>query len=171
MKFLALLILVLTFSVAGFGQQEVGTSAQNFTQANMLGEDVELANLKGKVVIMTFWSTKCEICESEIPKLNSLVDKYKGRDVVFLGLTMNHQPMVEAYLKKKTFKFTILPNSFGVVLKYADRDKSGRLNMGYPAHFVIDQSGEVVLKTAGFKKSEKLDSTIGGLLSSYEAGQ
>lgn len=170
MKLLLTLILALTFSIVGFAQQEVGTSAQNFTQANMQGEDVELANLKGKVVIMTFWSTKCEICESEIPKLNRLVDKYKGQDVVFLGLTMNHQPMVENYLKKKTFKFTILPNSFGVVLKYADRDNRGRLNMGYPAHFVIDQTGEVVLKTAGFKKSEKLDSIIGNLLESHESG-
>ncbi|MCB1023194.1 MAG: TlpA family protein disulfide reductase [Acidobacteria bacterium] len=170
MKLFTALFIVLSFSIIGFAQQEVGSSAQNFTQANMQGEDVELAGLKGKVVIMTFWSTKCEICESEIPKLNKLVDKYKGQDVVFLGLTMNHQPMVENYLKKKTFKFMILPNSFGVVLKYADRDKGGRLNMGYPAHFVIDQAGEVVLKTAGFKKSEKLDDVIGNLLGSGRSG-
>ena len=72
--------------------------------------------------------------------------------------------MVENYLKRKTFKFDILPNSFGVVLKYADRDRGGRLNMGYPAHFVVNQKGKVILKTSGFKKSAKLDSTLEKLL-------
>ena len=70
------------------------------------------------------------------------------------------------FLKKKTFKYNILPNGFGTVLKYADRDSRGRLNMGFPAHFVVDQEGKVVLKTAGFSKTKKLDSTVGSLLGS-----
>jgi peroxiredoxin len=166
MKVAATLIIILTFSIICLGQQNVGSAAQNFVQPNMFGENIELNNLKGKVVILTFWSTKCRICVSEMPKLNRLVDKYKGQDVEFLGLTMNHQKIVERFLKKKSFKFNILPNSFGVVLKYADRDNNGRMNMGFPAHFVVNQSGEVVLKTSGFKKSKKLDSTISGLLGS-----
>ncbi len=164
MKILATLVLVLAFSAVGFSQQGVGVSAQNFSQANMRGENVELAGLKGKVVILTFWSTKCQICVSEMPKLNNLVEKYEGQDVEFLGITMNNQGMVERFLKKKSFKFNILPNGFGVVLKYAPRDGKGRLNMGFPAHFVVDQSGKVVLMASGFKKSSKLDSTITQLL-------
>ncbi len=166
MKVLITFVLVAVFSVTGFGQQSVGTVAQDFAQLNMLGESVELSNLKGKVVILTFWSTKCQICVSEMPKLNNLVDKYDGREVEFLALTMNQQDIVENFLKKKTFKFNILPNSFGVVLKYADRDRAGRLNMGFPAHFVVNQDGKVVLKTSGFKQSDKLDSVISGLLGS-----
>lgn len=166
MKILSTLTLILAFSLVTFAQQNSGAAAQNFVQPNMTGENVELANLKGKVVILTFWSTKCRICVSEMPKLNRLVEKYSGQDVEFLGLTMNNQSMVSRFLKKKSFKFNIIPNSFGVVLKYADRDSRGRLNMGFPAHFVVNQSGQVVLKTSGFKKSDKLDSTITRLLSS-----
>ena len=169
MKILASLILVFAFSAVSFAQQGVGVSAQNFSQTNLNGENVELDGLKGKVVILTFWSTKCRICISEMPKLNRLVDKYQGDDVEFLGLTMNNQGMVERFLKKKSFKFNILPNSFGVVLKYAPRDSRGRLNMGFPAHFVVDQSGKVILMTSGFKKSEKLDTTITHLLDSNNA--
>ena len=164
MKLLATIALVFAFSVIGFGQQQVGVQAQNFNQTSMHGENVELEKLKGKVVVITFWSTKCRICISEMPKLNKMVDKYKGQEVEFLAVTMNRQSLVEKFLKKKTFKFNILPNGFGTVLKYADRDSSGRLNMGFPAHFVVDQTGKVILKTAGFSKTKKLDSTIGRLL-------
>lgn len=157
---------MLAFSIASFGQQSVGASAQNFNQTNLRGESIELAGLKGKVVILTFWSTKCQICVSEMPKLNKLVDKYNGASVEFLGITMNNQQMVEGFLKKKTFKFNILPNGFGVVLQYAPRDRNGRLNMGFPAHFIVDQSGRVVLLTSGFDRTDKLDSTIAQLLRS-----
>ncbi|MGI8669865.1 MAG: TlpA family protein disulfide reductase, partial [Aridibacter sp.] len=96
---------------------------------------------------------------------NKLVSKYEGKDVVFIGLTMNNDEMVKNYLKKKPFDFKIITNGFGVLLKYADRDSQNRLNMGYPAHFVVDQKGKVVLKTSGFKKTDDLDDKISKLLS------
>ncbi len=102
---------------------------------------------------------------AEIPKLNKLVSKYNGRDVVFLGLTMNYPEIVQSYLRKKPFDFKIIPNGFAVLMKYADRDSQNRLNMGYPAHFVVDRDGKVVLKTNGFKKADSLNNKISELLS------
>lgn len=165
MKLIASVILLVAFSAISFAQQQVGATAHNFTETTLKGEKIELEQLKGKVVVLTFWSTKCQICAAEIPKLNKLVSKYNGRDVKFIGITMNPAEMVTKYLKKKSFDFEIIPNGFGVVLKYADRDKQNRLDMGYPAHFIIDQEGKVVLKTSGFKKSEKIDEKISDLLS------
>ena len=156
MKNLAVFLSIFIFTVTCFSQQKVGVAAQNFNGVSLKGESIELEKLKGNVVVVTFWSTRCRICISEMPKLNALVDKYKGEKVVFLGLTMNNESMINRFLRKKSFKFTILPNSFGVVLKYADRDKRGRMNMGFPAHYVVDQTGNVVLKTSGFKKSKKV---------------
>ena len=166
MKGLVAFFLIFVFAVVAFSQQQAGTAAQNFNGASLAGDNIELDKLKGNVVVLTFWSTRCRICISEMPKLNKLVDKYSGQNVVFLGLTMNNEILIKRFLKKKPFKFTIMPNSLGVVLKYADRDNRGRLNMGYPAHFVVDQGGKVALKTSGFKKSKKLDSVIGSLLAS-----
>lgn len=164
MKFIASTILLLSFSIFAFGQQSIGSQAHDFTVAKLNGETLELNQLKGKVAVLTFWSTRCQICVAEMPKLNRLVDKYDGKSVEFIGLTMNNEQLVNNFLKKKTFKFTIIPNSLGVVLKYADRDSRGRLMMGYPAHYIVDQSGKVVLKTSGWDKTSKLDKTISGLL-------
>ncbi len=165
MKFIASLVLLLVFSCVAFSQQNVGVAAHNFNETTLSGENIELEQLKGKVVIISFWSTKCQICAAEIPKLNKLVSKYEGKDVVFLGLTLNNEDMVRNYLKKKPFDFKIITNGFGVLLKYAERDSQNRLNMGYPAHFVVDREGKVVLKTSGFKKADDLDEKISKLLS------
>ena len=73
---------------------------------------------------------------------------------------------VEAYLKKKPFAFNIIPGSFDVVLKYADKDGDGKISMGFPAHFLVNQKGEIELKTSGFDKTEILDARISRLLAS-----
>jgi peroxiredoxin len=173
MKLPISLLLILIFSFAVFAQQNRGnkTPAENFTAVSMSGKTFELNSLRGKVVLLTFWSTKCAICHSEIPKLNKLAERYQGKDVVFLGLTMNNEALVNSYTKKNPFNFDLLPNSFGVVLKYAEKDGAGRINMGFPAHFLIDQDGEIALKTSGFDKTEKLNAEINRLLTSKKSAE
>jgi peroxiredoxin len=165
MKNLAVLFLILVFSCIAFAQKNKAV-AENFSAASMNGQTVELSNLKGKVVVISFWTTRCPICHEEIPKLNNLAAQYKNKDVVFLGLTTDNEAKIEAYVKKNPFDFNLIPNSFGILLKYAEKDRSGNIMMGYPAHFVINKQGEIELKTSGFDKTEKLDSEINRLLAS-----
>lgn len=140
--------------------------AENFAAVTLNGQNIELGALKGKVVLITFWTTRCPICAAEIPKLNQLTASYKGKDVVFLGLTTDNESTVKEYLKKKPFNFNLVPNSFGILLKYADKDGDGNIKMGYPGHFLINQNGEIVLKTNGYNKTETLDREINRLLNS-----
>ena len=156
----------LIFSVSIAAQQHLrpGTPAPDFAAQSMDGTQYSLSQLKGKVVVLTFWSTRCQICHAEIPKLNQVAARYKGKEVVFLALTMENQMKIEPYLKKNPFAFDIVPNSFGVVLKYADMDKSGNINMGFPAHFVIDRSGSLRHRTDGWDKAANLDAQISRLL-------
>lgn len=164
MRILPILTLILAFSIGGFGQKNK-PAAENFSAADMSGKTVELNGLKGKVVVITFWTTRCAICHSEIPKLNQLAERFKGKNVVFLGLTTENETKIETYIKKNPFNFEIVPNSFGILLKYAEKDGRGNISLGYPAHFVINQAGEIELKTDGFDKTEKLNSEISRLLS------
>jgi peroxiredoxin len=166
MKILTGICLILMLSFAAFGQKsKVKPLAETFSVTSMEGVTFDLTELKGKVVLLTFWSTKCPICAAEIPQLNQLARSYQDREVVFLGLTMENVNKVEAHLKKKPFAFNVIPNSFDVVLKYADKDGDGKISMGFPAHFLINQKGEIELKTNGFDKTELLDERIKQLLS------
>ena len=166
LKIFLCLAFVLCLSVAAFSQKRL---AENFSMPALDGQTVELESLKGKVVLITVWNTRCPICDSEIPKLNKMVTEYKGKDVVFLGLTTDNPTRVESFLKSKPFSFNIIPSSFGVLLKYADRTPEGNIAMGYPAYFLINQNGEIELKDSGWDKTKKLDTQIKSLLGTQKA--
>ncbi|HQU81635.1 MAG TPA: TlpA disulfide reductase family protein [Pyrinomonadaceae bacterium] len=165
MRFIGIILLTLVCSFAAFAQNGKPL-AQDFSAVTMNGDEIELGSLKGKVVLLTFWSTRCQICHAEIPKLNRLAAQYKGKNVVFLAPTMEAEAKVEAYTKNNPFDFEILPNSFGLVLKYADKDGSGNVNMGFPAYFLINQRGEIEQKAMGWDKINSITSQIDKLLNS-----
>ena len=166
MRILAIVFFALALSASAMAQQELkpGSAAPAFAGELLDGKPINLSDLQGKIVVMTFWSTRCAICHSEIPKLNQVADRYKGKDVVFLALTMENQVKVEPYLKRNPFNFNIMPNSFGVVLKYADMDNKGNIDMGFPSYFLINQKGAIALKSSGWDKWSNLDSQISKLL-------
>ncbi|MER3430446.1 MAG: hypothetical protein C4325_09325 [Blastocatellia bacterium] len=167
MKALLNIFLLTVFLVAVcFAQQnlQVGQPAPAFQAQALDGKSYSLSELQGRVVVLTFWSTKCKICHSEIPKLNRVVDKYRGKDVIFLAITMESESRVEPYLKKNPFSYTILPNGFGVFLKYANISKDGTINMGFPSYFLINKRGAIELRAEGWDKAENLDNQISKLL-------
>jgi peroxiredoxin len=166
MRKLFFLVLALAFVVPSFGQTalRLGNDAPEFTASAMDGRSYDLNSMRGRVVVLTFWSTKCEICRHEIPKLNTFAARFDESKVVFLAATLENEEKVGSYLKANPFKFHILPNSFAMILKYADRDKQGNLDMGFPAYFVIDQAGTVAYRGSGWDKTVELDLRLTKLL-------
>ncbi len=154
------------FAVAGLAQTalRVGSNAPLFSAASMDGSPLDMNELRGSVVVLTFWSTKCYICQQEFPKINQIVHTYESKKVVFLSLTMENEAKVESFLKSNKIASTIVPNSFGVLLQYADRDKRGYLDMGFPSYFVIDQQGVLQHRSSGWDKTGQLSSTIDNLI-------
>src|SRR5262245_32683071 len=109
MRVLSLFLLVISLSVAAFAQQKsVGKPlAENFSAVSLDGKAFDLQDLRGRVVAIAFWSTRCPICASEIPRLNELVAANKGKDVVFLAFTTENEAKVQPYLAKKPFDYNI----------------------------------------------------------------
>lgn len=161
-RVLSIIALTFVFVGASLAQQsiKIGSAAPEFSATTMDGSPVELKEMRGRVVIMTFWSTRCAICHHEIPKLNAMASRFDASKVVFLALSMENEEKINGYVKSNPFKFQIVPNSFGIVLQYADRDRSGNLDMGFPSFFVIDQSGFVQYRSSGYDKTAGLESII-----------
>ena len=80
MRFLAGLIFTLITAIAISGQQSLqkGTAAPEFTAQTLTGRQLSTKDLQGKVIVLTFWSTRCEICHVEMPKLNQVAERYRG---------------------------------------------------------------------------------------------
>ena len=167
MKIFAITFLTLAFAAAAFSQTslKVGEIAPAFSAVSQDGTNFDLNSLRGSVVVMTFWSTKCEICHSEFPKLNRVVKNFDGKKVVFLSLTMENEAKVGSYLKNTRLDTQILPNSFGILLQYADRDKSGNLDMGFPSYVVINDTGSIAYRSSGYNKTDSLNTAVSRLVS------
>ncbi|MCZ2390672.1 MAG: TlpA family protein disulfide reductase [Acidobacteria bacterium] len=166
-KFLliATFLAALCIPAAAQNKLTVGTEAPGFSAAALDGTQFELASARGKVVLVTFWSTRCAICQSEIPKLNGLRARFVGKNVEFLALSMEPAGRIDQFLKKHRFDFRILSDSFDVVLKYADRDKAGNIEMGFPAYFLIDSQGKIAFKDSGWDHTADIETKINSLLS------
>lgn len=167
MKHLLLIIAILfTVPSAGLAQTElrVGSPAPQFSVAALDGNQYDLSQMHGQVVVVTFWSVRCLICQSELPRVNQLIKGYQGKDVTFLAMTPDDDARVKQYLEFSPQEAHVVTNSFGTLLAYADKDKDGRLNFGYPAFYVIDREGRIAYRGSGWDRTAQLNTAITGLL-------
>jgi hypothetical protein len=60
--------------------------------------------------------------------------------------------------------FTVVPNGFGILLKYADRDSEGRVLMPYPTYIVLGETGAIEAKFSGYGKLKNVEGAVEKLL-------
>ncbi|MGH8253202.1 MAG: TlpA family protein disulfide reductase [Steroidobacteraceae bacterium] len=73
--------------LGGAGQVAVGKPAPALLARTFSGEKIELAALRGRVVVLNFWASWCGPCRSEMPALDALYHEYRDRGVVVIGLS------------------------------------------------------------------------------------
>ncbi len=66
-----------------------GKVAPNFTQNDVNGNPIELASLKGKVVLLDFWASWCGPCRKENPNVVKLYAKYKDAGFTVLSVSLD----------------------------------------------------------------------------------
>ena len=143
MRFATTLFLILAFNTFLFSQEKkasVNKTASNYSAKFLDGTAFELKDFKGKFIVINLWYIGCPPCVEEIPKLNKLVKKYKGKDVVFLALTVDPKVKLNKFLKKHPFKYQIVPNALDLTFKhYGKPGKGFRTSIPFPTHIVIKQ--------------------------------
>ena len=108
-----------------------GMSAPDFSVRTLDGKIVSLAELRGKVVVLSFWFIGCPACRNMEPKLNEFKARFDDGDVVFLAMTTDPKDALERYLKKERFNYVQVSDA-GVAMKnFALR--------GFPKNIVIDK--------------------------------
>jgi len=93
---------------------QLNTQAKDFILRDLKGRKYQLAHMLGKVVVLNFYFRSCAPCIAEIPDLNAVEAKFRGKDVIFLALALDSPAEVAAFLKQHRFSFISLPNAGAV---------------------------------------------------------
>lgn len=107
---------------------------------NLSGKPIDIANLKGKVVVVNFWASWCEPCREEFEELMQLQESYGSKGLVVLAVNLAEmKPRIAQFLKGNGFA----ENSLEILL---DRNsivyKSWRAR-GLPTTFLVSKSGKI----------------------------
>ncbi|MBB6238325.1 thiol-disulfide isomerase/thioredoxin [Pedobacter sp. AK013] len=128
--------------------------APNFTLKDLDGNVVSLKDLKGKVIVLDFWSTWCVPCKKSFPAMQLAVNAYKNDpSVKFLFIhtwetSKTALDDVKNYIVKSGFNFQVLMDLKDGAGRNAAVEDYGV--SAIPAKFIIDKAGNIVFKLTGF---------------------
>ena len=117
-----------------------GKPAPELTLKDIEGKTVSLSALKGKVVLLDFWTTWCPPCRADAPALDKLYKKYGAKDLMILGISVSEEhAIVQKFLKDH-------PHEFPVALTTENEMPRPYQIGAFPTYIVIDRDG--ILATA-----------------------
>jgi thiol-disulfide isomerase/thioredoxin len=134
--------------------------AADFTLTDLQGNRVQLADLKGKVVILDFWAVWCVPCKASFPAMQMAVDKYKNDTTVkFLFIhtwerTKTAAEDAKAYIASMKYRFQVLMDTKDPETK-ANKVVDSYNVVSIPTKFVIDEKGNIRFRLTGFDGSNE----------------
>jgi tetratricopeptide (TPR) repeat protein len=136
--------------------------APGFEVASTTGEQLSLAGMRGKIVLLDFWATWCGPCRVEMPEAKRIWAKYGGDQFVIIGVSLDHNlGSLETYVKQEGITW---PQYY---------DEGGRISTlynvrGIPQTVLIDQDG--IIRAMGLRGGA-LSNKVGELVKNIQKQQ
>jgi thiol-disulfide isomerase/thioredoxin len=130
--------------VVGQAMPEVDRVAPIFTLPTLAGEELQLDNYKGQVVLLNFWATWCEPCKRELPALEQAHQQYGTQGLVIIGVNLTDDELAQG---RDAAAIQTFLTQFGVSYPIA-LDIEGEVANAYrifplPTSFFIDGTGRI----------------------------
>jgi peroxiredoxin len=126
------------FSEAGVQKLEAPVPAPDFTLKVLEGGKISLKELRGKIILLNFFTSWCPICREEFLSFDKLHEEFKDKEIVFLKVAVKAKEKDLIRYKKSV---PILMDDNGFVAK--------AYGVGHQHHetFFINREGKIVGKT------------------------
>lgn len=153
-NFLLAIVLGLA-SFAGAAQDEPAELRGVLTD----GSPYDLAQHRGKVVMLNFWATWCPACRADWPVWQQAYEQYRGTDFEMVAVSIDRdQGALEKFLKDH-------PYTVPVVWRFDAREKDRFAAIRKtPTTYFIDRDGNIAERRLGRISKSELDETIEALL-------
>lgn len=162
-RLIVVVLLCLSFSLQA--DVDVGHTPSSYLGVNQHGDDVELENMTGKVVVATFWASWCPPCLKELPILED-IQRQVGKDELEI-VAINFKESKKTYnaikRKLKDLSITLTHDKRGAISKKFDV-------VAIPHMFIIDKSGKVAYIYRGYGEDshERIVESLNTLLEHEE---
>jgi thiol-disulfide isomerase/thioredoxin len=109
-------------------------------------KQVTLADFKGKIVFLNFWTTWCPECRIEMPLMEKLHKRLKDRDFAMVAVNLREPATrVKDFFNKHKLTFTALLDSKGKI-------GSRFVIRAVPTTFILDKEGGIIGKVFGSRE-------------------
>lgn len=133
------------------GQGMVGKPAPDFTGTDLDGKTHKSADLKGKIVVLEWFSSKCPVCAHHVKEkktMQNTLAKFKGKDVIWLGIDSNvangevaKPDEIKAFVKESGVTYPVMLDPDGKIARAFSAKTT-------PHMFVIDKTGIIAYEGA-----------------------
>jgi len=126
----------------------VGEMAPPWSLPSLLGNSVQLSDLKGNLVLLEFWFPFCGGCVQAIPEINKIQDSYSNKKLKVYGIefTRIDNENLDEYIRKQGIKYPTLYKGQTIARDYG-------VNAA-PTFFLIDKKGFIIYSSVGLYKDD-----------------
>ena len=131
------------------------------------GEQLSLAGLRGKPILLTFWATTCPGCLREMPHLIELYRELSPRGLEIIAIAMSHDKPSHVLSMRKSRN---IPYPVALDIDGSAARAFGNVRLT-PTSFLVAPDGRIVLRRTGEMNMLKLRKNILNMLQQAGNGQ
>ncbi|MGW3494307.1 TlpA family protein disulfide reductase [Streptomyces sp. NPDC001020] len=131
-------------------------AAPDLSGTTLEGDKFDVADFKGKVVVVNVWGSWCPPCRAEAPNFVKVAKDVESKGVQFVGINTRDTSKGPALAFEKEFGVSY-PSLYDPTGKLMLRFKKGTLNpQAIPSTLIIDRDGKIAARTLQALSEEKL---------------